>query len=240
METIRIASFDPGKKNFAFYIEEFDEKELECVHAPATKNERYCANGELTPVFKEIVNNVCRNGRTIMFKNTDLTLNCKTHSYLEDEYLHNLTDLLDSYISEWDKCSAIIIEKQMSFGKRHNTMALKIAQHCWSYFAFKYGRFKDIVEFPAYHKTQVLGACKLEKRTKTGKVSYKAVDKPTRKKWSIQQAIAILNDRNDETTLSSLTTVRKKDDLADVLCQAQAYKILTYIPIICPSSTNTL
>ena len=223
--TIRIASFDPGKKNFAFCIEEFKNIESQTF----CYKKRYFPDGTIQPDFKSITDEICLNGKIIMFKNTDLTKNCDHHSYLEDEYLHNLTDLLDKHSEHWDKCETFIIEKQMSFGKKHNTMALKIAQHCWSYFAFKYGRFKNIIEFPAYHKTQVLGAEKLKKETKTGKITYKTVDKPTRKKWSIQKAISILKTREDETTLSCLTSNKKKDDLADVLCQIQAYKILRFV-----------
>ena len=222
--SIRVASFDPGKKNFAFCIEEFEP-----IHDSVPKHSRYNPDGTCTEHFSTIVNNTCRNGRIIMFKNTDLTLNCQQHSYLEAEYLHNLTDLLDTYKQEWDKCDVILIEKQMSFGKRHNTMALKIAQHCWSYFAFQYGRFKDVIEFPAYHKTQILGAPKIGKKTRKGTMTYKSIDKPARKKWSIQKALSILEERKDDKTLSLLTSVKKRDDLADVLCQVKAYKIMTYI-----------
>ena len=108
-------------------------------------------------------------------------------------------------------------------------MALKIGQHCYSYFAILYSRFKRIIEFPAYHKTQILGAAKIKKVTKGGKVSYKAMDKPARKKWSVEKAMTILAERDDFKTMSDLTSQRKKDDLADVLCQLQAFKVLVFI-----------
>ena len=108
-------------------------------------------------------------------------------------------------------------------------MALKIAQHCWSYFAFRYGRFKQIIEFPAYYKTQILGAHKLETRLKNGKIKYKSIDKSARKKWSVVQTIEILNDRKDSDTMSSLNSNKKKDDLADVITQLQAYKYLAFV-----------
>ena len=38
----------------------------------------------------------------------------------------------------------------------------------------------------------------------------------------------ILKSRNDFDTIKNLTSARKRDDLADVLCQLQAFKILTY------------
>jgi hypothetical protein len=223
-----VASFDIGKKNFAFYIEEFDKSKL--MNLPCLPNiKRYNIDGTATPEFSKIINNVCMNGKSILFENSDLTEGCKKSSYLDPETYHNMTDLLDQYINYWDQCDAFVIEKQMSFGKRHNTMALKLGQHCWSYFSFKYGRFKEIIEFPAYHKTQILGAKKIETIMKKGNVKYTSIDKPARKKWSVEKAMSILKERNDFDTISSLTSARKRDDLADVLCQLQAFKILVYI-----------
>jgi hypothetical protein len=226
-DIVWIASFDIGKKNFAFYIEEFDKSEI--LKLPKLTNaKRYNADGTTTSVFSKIVEQVCSNGKCILFQNSDLTDGCKKNSYLDPETYHNMTDLLDQYVDYWDQCDAFVIEKQMSFGKRHNTMALKLGQHCWSYFAFKYSRFKEIVEFPAYHKTQILGAKKLEKNNKKGNIKYTSIDKPARKKWSVEKAMDILKSRNDFDTIKNLTSARKRDDLADVLCQLQAFKILTY------------
>ena len=50
------------------------------------------------------------------------------------------------------------------------------------------------------------------------------MDKPQRKKWSVQKAVEILTMRGESNILESLTTAKKKDDLADVVCQLQAYK----------------
>ncbi len=223
-----VASFDIGKKNFAFYIEEFDKSEL--INLPYIPNiKRYNDDGTTTPGFSKIVNDVCMNGKSILFQNSDLTEGCKKGSYLDPETYHNMTDLLDEYVGYWDQCDAFVIEKQMSFGKRHNTMALKLGQHCWSYFSFKYGRFKEIIEFPAYHKTQILGAKKIQTIMKKGNVKYTSIDKPARKKWSVEKAMSILKERKDFNTISELTSAKKRDDLADVLCQLQAFKILVYI-----------
>jgi hypothetical protein len=227
-DIVWVASFDIGKKNFAFYIEEFNKSDIMNLPRLPIAN-RYNPDGTTTPAFESIIKKVCVNGKSIIFQNTDLTDGCKKGSYLDPETYHNMTDLLDKYVDYWDQCDAFVIEKQMSFGKRHNTMALKLGQHCWSYFAFKYGRFKEIIEFPAYHKTQILGAKKIEKISTKGKSTFKAIDKPARKKWSIEKAMNILKERKDLDTIASLTSSRKRDDLADVLCQLQAFKILVYI-----------
>jgi hypothetical protein len=225
---IWVASFDIGKKNFAFYIEEFDKNLL--IDLPLIpKPKRYNPNGTPTVEFKKQLKNICSNGKTILFKNSDLTENCSPGKYLDPETYHNMVDLLDQYKEYWDQCDAFVIEEQMSFGNRRNTMALKLGQHCYSYFVFNYGRFKSIIEFKAYHKTQVLGCKKLEKKTKKGKISYKAIDKPARKKWSILKATEILEGRGDFETMSKLTTQKKKDDLADVVCQLEAFKFLAYV-----------
>ena len=74
-----------------------------------------------------------------------------------------------------------------------------------------------------------MGASKDKKVTKAGKVSYKAVDKPTRKKWCVDMAKIILTHRNDEETIDKISKVKKKDDLSDVICQLQAFKYCYFI-----------
>lgn len=223
-----VASFDMGKKNFAFYIEEFKKNHLQTL-TKIPKSQRYNDDGSPTQEFEEILDKVYTNGEKILFKVVDLTNNCKKGSYLDPETFYNMTEVLDRYSEYWEQCDVFLIERQMSQAKQFNTMALKLGQHCWSYFSFKYLRSKQIIEFPAYYKTQVLGAEKTLNLTKAGKTRYKAMDKPTRKKWSVKKALEILNKRNDGETLLELTSARKRDDLADVLCQLQAFKILSYI-----------
>lgn len=228
-DLVWVASFDIGKINFAFCIEEFDKKELlEIQNIP--KSMRYNADGTATKVFAEILEQVFANGKIIIHKNLNLTKNCDPKKKLDPETFQNMVDVLDEYKEYWSKCSAFVIEEQMSFGRKINKMAMKLGQHCYSYFVCRFARFKQIIEFPAYHKTQVLGAPKVEgKPYKSGKKRWKAMSKPQRKKWSIEQAIEILNNRGEMEILDGLTTVRKKDDLADVLTQLQAFKYLVYV-----------
>ena len=60
---------------------------------------------------------------------------------------------------------------------------------------------------------------------KNGNIRYKAMDKPQRKKWAIQEAIRILQLRKAEDLMIKH---KKKDDLADTLLQTQAFKILYF------------
>jgi hypothetical protein len=227
MTIIWVASFDIGKKNFSFYIEEFNIDDIRSIDN-IPKSSRFYPNGTPTPKFNNILTSLYKIGSKILLENVDLTYDCESKVYLDTKIMYNMTDLLDEYSTYWDQCDIFVIEKQMSFGKKHNTMALKLGQHCWSYFSIRYPTI-NIVEFPAYYKTQILGASKLENVTKSGKISYKAVDKPTRKKWCITKALEILKLRNDDSTTTIITKSKKKDDLADVICQLQAFKYCNFI-----------
>ena len=226
-DIVWLASFDIGKKNFSFYIEEVDISTLH-QQPDVPKSQRYETGGIPQDDFKEVLHSVCSTGKRILLENVDLTAGCDKGQYLDMKVLYNMTKLLDEYAEYWNQCDIFLIEKQMSFGKRYNTMALKLGQHCWSYFSIKYEK-GVIEEFPAYHKTQVLGAPKIEKTSKTGKRSYKAMDKPARKKWCIEEALRIIRSRDDVETLTQIQGSRKKDDLCDVICQLQAYKYLHYV-----------
>lgn len=225
---IWIASFDIGKKNFAFYIEEINLKELqEIKNIPKIK--RYKTDGTCTDEFEKIIKAVYMNGKKILIKNIDLTVDTDKNKYFDIEICHNLIDTLDNYEEYFDNVSYIIVEQQMSFGKKVNTMALKLGQHCESYFLFKYGRSKEVIEFPSYYKTQVLGSEKMKKITKTGKISYTSVDKTKRKKWAIDEAIMILAEREDFNSLTEIISMKKADDVSDVIIQLQAFKYLYFV-----------
>jgi hypothetical protein len=131
---------------------------------------------------------------------------------LDSNVFLRLTNLLDKHKEYFDKCSTIIIEQQMSFGSKINTMAIKIAQHTYSYFLFRYGNAKKIIEFPSYNKTQILGA-------------PSGLDKPQRKKWAIEKANEIWTMRGDLDTIDMIGTKKKKDDMSDCLLHVLAYII---------------
>lgn len=236
-----IASFDIGKKNFSFYIESFDIDELISLQKEnITKTKRYHPNGTCTEEFGELLKKVYTNGKKEFLGNFDITEGTNKDKYFDVDLCNNMTALLDKYNEFWNKVDFFVIEQQMSFGVKVNTMALKLAQHTESYFMIKYGckgvglngllsNCKKIVEFPSYHKTQVLGSEKIEKVTKAGKKSYKNIDKPARKKWAIESAYGILTERDDYDTIDEITSSKKKDDLSDVIIQGQAFKYLYFV-----------
>lgn len=187
-----IASFDIGKKNFAFCIEFFREDSL---------------------LQMKKLDDIPLEGKVILFENIDLTKNKKKCSYRD--ILIEMNNVLDQYKLWWDNCQYILIEQQVSFGKKVNPMALKLGQHCQSYFLFQYGIFKEIIEFPSYHKTRVFNAPKMTKYY--------------RKKWAVQKTKELLQFREEYDHLELISSTKKADDYSDTFLQIQAFKILKYI-----------
>lgn len=226
----RIASFDPGRKNFSFCVEQFDTEQIISLKSKIPK-EKYSPDGTPTTKMQEVLNNIYKNGHIILHKNIDISgkTTLKAGAKIEQEIFNNMIGVLDKHKEIWDTCDKFIIEEQMAFGKKLNIQAVKLAQNIYTYFVMRYSMFKTVIEFHSYHKTQVLGAPKIEgKKTKKGKTRFKAMEKPQRKKWSIEKAKEILILRGDVENLENLKSSRKKDDLADVICQLQAAKYLLY------------
>lgn len=210
---MRVCSVDIGSKNFAFVISEFNEKHLKTLKC----TNRFNKNGTTTEEYKCVLNEVYKNGKILHYINIDLTKNIpptKLKSYLHPDIFRNM-------IAELDKCEflkdldTVLVEQQVSFGKKVNVKALKIGAHCFNYFLMRYSNI-EVIEFPAYNKTKVLGA-------------PKGLTKYQRKKWSVEEAKYILNLRKDEKNLADLSNAKKKDDLADTLTQLQAFKVLRYL-----------
>lgn len=216
-EKIWIAAIDPGKNNFAFIVEEIDIEQMKQLPRVMKKN-RYEIDNTPSEEWAEALENIAGLGRTIVVENKNVTTGSseKRKNLLDKQVFLNLTNLLDQYEEYWDKCSYIVIEQQMSFGHKHNTMAIKIAQHVYSYFIFKYGPFKFLHEIPSYFKTQVLGA-------------EKGLDKPARKKWAVAEARKIWEARRDSEVIAKLDKVRKRDDMSDCLLMTIAFAILRFI-----------
>lgn len=223
MPTKISASIDIGTRNFAFCVEEYDSDLLnEIPHIQELH--RYNPDGTPTPAFAHTLKTVYNAGNIIEFKNVDLAKGVKGKG-LDQDILHNMIDLLDEYQHLWQLCDVILIEEQMHFRGIHNVKALKVAQHCATYFLIRYGRNVNVLEYDANLKYKVIGAPKIQNVTKTGKITYKSMPKPERKKWSPSVAKQILTQRGDSLHLNILNTA-KADDLADCLLQALSYWIL--------------
>ena len=179
-EIIWIASFDIGKCNFSFYVEEINLTKLKSIKN-IKKDDRYFMNGTCTTEFTILMEEIYRNGNNKLLKNVNLTEGTDKDKYFDSDICYNMFDMLDEYKEYWDKVSYVIVEKQMSFGKKINTMALKLGQSCQSYFMINYSRDLKVIEFPAYYKTIVLGAPQTETKTKSGKIKFKTLGDRERK-----------------------------------------------------------
>ena len=95
-QQIWLASFDIGKKNFAFCIEEVDVGALEKLHSEIVpKSQRYYKDGTSTTEFNKVLKKVYSSGKIILLDNVDLTVNTDTSQYLDPQIFVAMTQLLD-------------------------------------------------------------------------------------------------------------------------------------------------
>jgi hypothetical protein len=137
-----------------------------------------------------------------------------------DEYsVHTLYTVLGCWNTVWEQCSVFLIEQQMQHRHASNIKAIKIAQHVIGYFHFLFHASSprpEILEFPAYHKTQTF--CK------------KKMSKYERKKWAVDYMLRFFKDHG----LSGLLdTYAKKDDLCDcfLMCLAYCHQLKKNLPM---------
>ena len=228
-ENIWIASFDIGKKNFAFYIEEMNISKLNTIKE-ISKEQRYNIDGTCKENFSKLLEeDIYKNGKKILLQNVDLTEGTDKDKYFDSDICYNLFDVMSEYEEYWEKVSYVIVEQQCSFRGKINTMALKLCQSTQSYFMMNFGRQLKVIEFPSYYKTQVLGAPQSETKTKTGKIKYKTLGDRERKKWSVQEGFYILSLREDYETMGEIGLMKKRDDVNEVIIQLQAFKYLYFV-----------
>jgi hypothetical protein len=219
-------SIDLGKKNFCIYIEEIDIHDLRKYKIDIDIKSRYNPDGTASSEMQKVINDICMNGKKILHENIDLTYNTDSKKYLDKEIFYNMIEQLEKYKDYFDNCSHIVIEQQL----QRNSMAVRLGQHCYSYFLIKYGKTKDILEFPSYYKTTILGAQKVKGKVfKNGNFRWKSMTQRDRKKWAISKAISILHDRGDIDHMEFIKKSKKADDYSDTICQLSAYKIKYFV-----------
>jgi hypothetical protein len=210
---IWIASFDIGRRNFAFSIEEINISAIKDIPNKPL-GQRYNKDGTLQLDYRKTMQILTDSGKIILLEHKDLTDNTKG---IDDiTLLINLTKYLDSFRDYWIHCESFVIEQQMNFGNNRNHNAIKLSHHVMSYFIIQFANFKNVIEFGAYNKTRVLGAPKKQ-------------SKPERKKWAVEKAIQILIDRGDEKSLEMMRSKSKQDDISDVIVQSIAYTFKRFL-----------
>lgn len=133
--------------------------------------------------------------------------NCVTNNI--NNLYQNINNILDEQQHYFIDTHFVIIEKQIP--KNHN--AVRIAQHLVTYFLINFKNLPlcpSIIEVDPKLKGKMLGA-------------PKNINERQLKLWSIEKAIELATKREDEYTLTLLKKTKKKDDLADVLCQIEAF-----------------
>lgn len=230
---MRIVTFDIGKKNFAFYVEEFDQdilNEMKIRYEKLPQKLKRRVKGSMNKEIEDILFNIYSNGKRINQGVFDLRVN-KDSNDLDINTRLNMFILLQEYEYVWDTCDTIVIEQQyfnISGGRRTkgsgaNVDAIKLGECCMNWFLMTYGRMKDIYYFGAMYKTQMLGAP--DKLTK-----------PQRKKWAIEKGTEILELRGDNEGIELIDNFKnskgkkqKQDDIYDCIIMTQAYKYKCFI-----------
>jgi len=206
---IFIASFDLGTRNFAFCIQKVSMNELKVIKKTKPS---FNEDGTCTPEYDSFVQQIYKTGKVICFEVIDLVKESQT--FEESNLFLVLTDKLNQYKTYWDRTNVVLIEQQMSYGhQKSNIQALKLAQHCMSYFYTIYGNFKVIMDYPSQHKTRLLG-CEHVKRKKH----------KSRKLFSVDLASKILKVKVD-MDLKQFDKWKKKDDISDCLLMIETFKI---------------
>jgi hypothetical protein len=198
MTTIRSASFDIGRCNFAQYIEDFCSDDIIKIEKEYNKLPKSLQRKMKGPMNSEIEKLLLA---TVMCGSRVQTGVYNFTSDVQDEggwditarmnFLKHLSDF--QYI--WDTCDVFVIEQQYfnttSFGNKKknanaagaNVDAIKIAEATFLWLLERYP-FKTITYFGSQYKTQIFGA------------PWK-LNKAQRKQWSVDQANHYYSLRQD-------------------------------------------
>ena len=246
---MRIASFDIGKKNLAFYVEDANTERLlnlESKYNMILKKDRKRKGGILNPQIKNILDELFLSGTHVdkgygVFDIRNALLG-KDNTVLEisntlDVHVRaNLFKLLESYMWLWKDCDVVCIEQQFFNSRGANLDAIKIGECVFSWFVDNFYPFKVIEYFGSQYKTQLLGA---PHRIENKHGVWKLMSKQDRKNWSVEKAEEIFLLRNELSMATMFGNAKKgnrkkrqhlvfgkhkMDDIADCVIQTQAFK----------------
>ncbi len=138
------------------------------------------------------------------------------HSDIYDQ----ISMFLDIYLYLLKKSHFIVIEKQLP----ENYMTVRFSQHVISYLLFKVYNTPDSIKNMWIAEID----CKLKSRLLD---CPKNLNKSYIKKWLIEKAISLCKSRNDEATYQIISKAKKQDDLADTICQTEAFCVMMHLPL---------
>ena len=143
------------------------------------------------------------NSKGLYLQKVDLTE--KKSERVTPTFLKRLFDYLDTIRPILNTCDVIVIEKQL----RANPEAQFVDHALQSYFVIM---GKKVVSFSSKNKTKLFDDSKMTK--------YQ------RKKWATQKAIEMLTNRGETELLNYVSSLKKKDDVSDAICQLDAWKVM--------------
>jgi hypothetical protein len=226
---MRIASFDIGFRNLSLAIETISNKsikELARKYNLLNKKDKIIERHEHSPILQALLTDFYKGGKTDLLELIDLNrgqtcgLVISTRKHL-DEYLSSRKKILE-------KCSTIIIEQQFKTGQACNFDAILLGEAVFSWCCFNLSVQVEYV--PSRYKTSLMGMCRTVIETReNGLRTVRDIVKKDRKKWSVVKVREIFTIRNDNAMLELLGSHKKKDDLSDVILQAQSWVLKNYI-----------
>lgn len=238
---MRIACFDIGRCNFAYYIEEIDENNYEDLNEmfkklPKKLQRKY--GGEMNPKIDYIQLQLFKRGKRIKMQVVDLTKDEETNKYTNN-VRYKLYTFLNSLKELWNTCDIFVIEEQYynphakyKEARGVNKDAILMGESCYTYFIHNFHPHKEVCYFKASLKTQTLGCpSQIMNIDESGYRSYVKMKKCDRKKWSIEKAKKIFELRDDTEAIQQLSNKKQKqDDVSDcvIMCQARILKLLVF------------
>jgi len=229
-----IASFDIGTKNFAHYIEEFDEQILINIrdrYNLLPRSEQRRIKGPVSERVNELINECCKSGKQLSIGVSDISLD---ETGISNEIRKSLFNYLLKLKEKLDTVDIFLIEQQYfntysggvggagrkKPGGEANVTAIKLAECLLTWLLLMYPE-KEIIVFSSMYKTHILGA-------------PEDLTKPQRKKWTVDRFTTVLEEKNDAYTLDEFKRYKKLkkqkiDDMADAALQCQSYKYKKYV-----------
>lgn len=247
MRDIRVATFDIGAKNFAYYVEDFSSKTiyaLRRLYRRLPKKDRRRVKSPMNERIRKMLELLFLDGKRVVIKDEDGNvlepgfgvINVRKNKEVDEldyETRLNLWKFLKSKEALWDTCHIILIEQQFfntlgfknrkAAGTGANVKAIKLGECCLMWFLDKYWPFKEIIVFPAAFKTQTLGA-------------PDGLTKSKRKTWAVKKGTEIMERRGDLEAIEYAKSYRmengrrqKRDDMYDCVVMTQAFKFVKLI-----------
>lgn len=214
-----IAAFDLGTKNFAFAVRKSETTATDDgyvllknvpIAATTTRSDLdKLRKRQLCELFEDQLG-ISSAGRQKKELATALSTSLKKQGKLEPplDLGMSMFKIMDDHSFYWERCETFLIERQMTV----NAQALKLSHYLEAYLKIKYSYLKtrrpSILNYHSTSKTKKLGAPKL-------------AAKKDRKNWTIAYAADLLKGDNWRV----FQTMAKKDDVADVVCMIESFRL---------------